>query len=103
MPRGRGAEARACARRRGGARAGIRCRGRAARVPVLFGFGSRGGDGGAADGDQAAASCEPGSLPTVEDGVRGLALIEAALRSAATGSWVDCRVSIPEAEGPLAG
>lgn len=36
-----------------------------------------------------------GTLPTVEDGVAGLALIEAALRSAATGTWVDCRVGLP--------
>ncbi|MCL6609334.1 MAG: Gfo/Idh/MocA family oxidoreductase [Geminicoccaceae bacterium] len=34
-----------------------------------------------------------GTLPTVEDGVAGLAMIEAALRSAATGSWIDCRVA----------
>ncbi len=35
-----------------------------------------------------------GTLPTVEDGVRGLAMIEAALRSAQSGGWVDCRVTI---------
>jgi len=34
-----------------------------------------------------------GTLPTVEDGVAGLAMIEAALRSAATGGWIDCRVA----------
>lgn len=36
-----------------------------------------------------------GTLPTVEDGVRGLAMIEAALRSAESGGWVDCRAASP--------
>ena len=36
----------------------------------------------------------PLDFPTVEDGARGIAMIEAALESVRTGSWVGCRLSI---------
>ncbi|MCS6779874.1 MAG: Gfo/Idh/MocA family oxidoreductase [Geminicoccaceae bacterium] len=34
----------------------------------------------------------PATLPTVEDGARGMAMIEAALESMRHGRWVDCRL-----------
>ncbi len=39
---------------------------------------------------------EPMALdfPTVEDGARGMRMIEAALESARTGGWVDCRLAL---------
>lgn len=36
----------------------------------------------------------PGTLPTVEDGARGMAMIEAALESVRQSRWVDCRLSL---------
>jgi predicted dehydrogenase len=33
-------------------------------------------------------------MPTVEDGVRTMRFIEAALESSRTGSWADCRIAI---------
>ncbi len=36
----------------------------------------------------------PLDFPTVEDGARGIAMIEAALESVRTGTWVGCRLSI---------